>query len=452
MKIERPAGYWPSPWPGEDGGPQRSQAPQGIPGLGLRSDEKLTVASRDALASTMVILRQPGEVFVLRHTLGSNMLKNPTTSWVERIDPESLAPLDRSPDLQAGPFWPGGIAAHANGSLYTVYGSWCHRLDPDCTVTAVRQLPQARPYNSFVILGDGTIATKDFDLQCRHPAHLSLLDPETLEPRCSDVQLPEPVIARISTDGSSLYLVGTKTVYRYVWDPDAGRLERDDGWSFNYCTGPGQSYGWDPVISAGNLWFLDNGEHTYGISMLGAGVASGPVHLVRVSLDNSADNELIEVCGKGFGAVTDPPLYDPDRRIVLGYDSANAILRAWRFDQTGLKPLWCKPYATASHMIRYPDTGEIVVGDFSSRLSIVNRPPFRGLAMRSGRLVNLSWMRTTAAKLLHDDIVVLDIETGEERGRAKVPSLFQSVLFPTPGWDRDIYYCTFSTIARVAVD
>jgi len=46
---------------------------------------------------------------------------------------------------------------------------------------------------------------------------------------------------------------------------------------------------------------------------------------------------------------------------------------------------------------------------------------------------------------------VLDVETGAERGRASVPSLFQSVLFPCPGWSRDVYYCSFATLARIAV-
>ena len=29
-------------------------------------------------------------------------------------------------------------------------------------------------------------------------------------------------------------------------------------------------------------------------------------------------------------------------------------------------------------------------------------------------------------------------------------TLFQSVVFPAPGWSNDLYYCSFSTIARVA--
>ena len=56
-----------------------------------------------------------------------------------------------------------------------------------------------------------------------------------------------------------------------------------------------------------------------------------------------------------------------------------------------------------------------------------------------------------AGRLAHEDVLVLDVETGVERGRASVPSLFQSVLFPCPGWNRDAYYCSFSTVARIAV-
>jgi hypothetical protein len=48
-------------------------------------------------------------------------------------------------------------------------------------------------------------------------------------------------------------------------------------------------------------------------------------------------------------------------------------------------------------------------------------------------------------------VVVLDIETGSETARARVPSMFQSVLFPAPGWERDLYWCTFSTLARLEV-
>jgi len=53
-------------------------------------------------------------------------------------------------------------------------------------------------------------------------------------------------------------------------------------------------------------------------------------------------------------------------RIVLAYDSANRYLRAWRFDAHGatLTPLWEKsPFGCASHMLLYPDSGELVIND-----------------------------------------------------------------------------------------
>ena len=49
-----------------------------------------------------------------------------------------------------------------------------------------------------------------------------------------------------------------------------------------------------------------------------------------------------------------------------------------------------------------------------------------------------------------DAIVVLDIETGEERVRVDAGSPVQSVLFPAAGFDRDFYYCSFAALTRVS--
>jgi hypothetical protein len=69
-------------------------------------------------------------------------------------------------------------------------------------------------------------------------------------------------------------------------------------------------------------------------------------------------------------------------------------------------------------MIRYPDTGELVVND-------------------------------------HDDtgdaVVVLDIETGVERARASTGSPLQSVVFPAAGFGRDFWYCSFARVAHATL-
>ncbi len=439
---------WRSPWPAEDGGPRRAQAPTGIRGLGIGEREGLsTVAARDAFAVTMVILREPGEVFALRHTLGRRPLGDPSVAWVERIDPDTLAPVARSPELAAGPFWPGGLAAHANGSLHVVFGRWCHRLSPELDVLAARELDAPRPHNSFVVLPDGALATKDLDRELRHPATLTVLDPDGLEPLCKPVELPEPVIARLSADGAALYVVGITTAYRFLWD--GRRIERDEGFEIRYLDRPGQSYGWDPVIEGGQLWFLDNGAHEYSTTMRGAGSTPGPVHLARVSLENPDDRELVEVCGDPRGAVTNPPLYDPGRRIAIAYDSANGVVAAFRFEQR-LEPLWRRRLDHAAHMILYRDTGELVLHDYVGP-AVARTAAGRVAGRRLAAVARSERVRAAAARRGGDDVVVVDIETGAERGRARVPSMFQSVLFPTPGWSRDLYWCTFSTLARVAV-
>jgi hypothetical protein len=441
-------GLWPGPWPAEDAGPRRTQACDELPPLALgRTGTMETTAVRDALGTTMVILREPGEVYVLRHTLGRRPLEDPVVAWVERLDPVTLEVVGRSPDLESGPFWPGGMAAHANGSLIVVTGNHCHRLPPALEPLARVRLPAPRPYNSFVVLGDGTIATKDFDRELRAPASLTLLDPETLERRCPDFDLGEAAIARLSADGNDIYVVGCRTVMRLAWDGSG--LARDDAWGGPYLI-PGNSYGWDPVIAGGSLWFMDNGDHGFVTTMRGAGVAPGAVRLIRMSLDDAGDGEAVEVSGLPRGAVTDPPLYDPQRRIAVGYDSANGVVQAFSFRNGRLAPLWRRDLSHSAHMIFYPQTGELVMHDFHG--PAIGRTRLGRAAMR--RLTSSLHSDTLprmASRVSRDEVVVLDVETGEELARSPVPTLMQSVVFPAPGFDRDIYWATMSTVARIVV-
>jgi len=47
--------------------------------------------------------------------------------------------------------------------------------------------------------------------------------------------------------------------------------------------------------------------------------------------------------------------------------------------------------------------------------------------------------------------VVLDLDAGEDKARVDVPSPSQAFLFPAPGFGRDLYYQSLTTIARVVV-
>ena len=230
--------------------------------------------------------------------------------------------------------------------------------------------------------------------------------------------LPEASIARLSADGNTVYIVGVTNLYRAKWD---GRALALDGVGIHYTKVAGQTYGWDCVIALGAVWFLDNGlgSERYAGTFRGQGVSPAPLHLVRVDLATRAVS-LTEICGRPNGVVANPPLVDERRRIVVGFDSGNGVLAAFDIAADGaLTPRWSRDQNHACHMLLFADTGELVTTDHdASRMS--------------------------------DDIVVLDIESGAERARVASGSPIQSVVFPAAGWNRDVYYTSFATIARLA--
>jgi hypothetical protein len=383
------------------------------------------------MVAHMTVTRDPGEVYVQGHTgAGLN-----TTGWVERVDPESLETIHRSPPLEAGPMWPGGIAAHRTGDLYVTYGRWCHRLDASCQPVASRELPRERPYNSLLVLPDGCLVMKDFAggkgvhaLPAGVPgSELVVLEPERLD-IIARRELPEGSIARLSADvdpdgTARVYVIGETQAMRLRWDSARAALSLDEGWTTPYLRFDSQTFAWDAVIDGGYAWFLDNGEGAtaFGPSFRGKGTATSPLHLVRVPLDGPPEPEYVEVCGKPGGIIANPPAVDPDRCIAVGYDSGNGEMAAWRYSEDGMDLLWRRDQNQAGHMLRFPDTGELVCYDFDHE---------RGT----------------------EQCVVLDIKTGAEKARVAINSPVQCVVFPAACWARDVYITTFSTIARVWVE
>lgn len=409
------SGYFDSPWPGEDGDPTRSQAPRlGGAALPRTLPAKLKATTRPTLMSTMTALGAPGEVYLLTHTMLRSTFGLPTSARVERIDPVTLKPLARSPQLPGGPMWPGGMAVHANGDLYVVYGRHAHRLDRDCRVKAGLRLPLALPYNSFVILDCGLIVTKN--LSDRVAARLSVIDPDTMR-IIAETECPEPSIARLSAVGDTVYIVGTRSIFRYDWHGSA--LVRDEGWCHDYVGDSGQSYGWDVVLSLGQAWFMDNGRHRYRTSMIGRGVSPSANRLIRVALNDAADATAYVISGQPGGSITNPPLVDPDRRIVIAFDSANRYMRAWRIATDGrtLDPLWERPaFGCASHMLLLSQAGQVVTNDYRDH---------------------------------GEEVVVLAIKTGAEQARVRIGGLTQGVVFPSLGWQDDVYWCSMRRVARL---
>ncbi len=406
-------GYFDSPFPGEDGGPRRQMIGRGA-ALNARGAGAPSATWRAVAMANMVVLRAPGEVYLQ----GSSPPSAETTAWVERIDAHTVDAIVRSPDLPGGPWWPGGILVHENGDLYVTHGRWCHRLSPDLRVVAARELPCDRPYNSLLALSDGCLVMKSFVRDGSDRSYFSILEPDGLAFVESRVEIPEGSIARISkdiTDGREhVYVAGDHTIFRFTYRERT--LTLDEGWSYRYRTSPGQSFGWDPVIADGFAWFMDNGDAGFQRSLRGCGKAPDPLHLHRVSLTDASDHASFAPFDLPHGTIVNPPLIDASRRIAVAYDSGNGRIGAFRYDR-GFERLWEREMGASNHFLLYPDTGEIVVNDFDGDV---------------------------------EHVAVLDIETGEELARARTGSPIASVVFQSPGWERDVYSCAFPGITRVA--
>jgi hypothetical protein len=397
-------------WSHEDGGPRRRQIVSGG-GLGVVGGGDLEVTTRVAPVTTMAVARDE-RVYLLRHSPGER-----SSAFVERIDPVSLDPLERSLDLDGGPVWPGGLGVAPDGTVHVVFGNHAHHLGPNLAGIASRRLPRDRPYNSFVTLPDGHLVTKDFGGSLpgrplpaaqRVPCQLVVLEPDRLD-IVSTLTMPEPSIARLSADGDDVYVVGDTSLLRARWT--GAELVLDDDLRATYRTLEGQTYGWDCVIAAGAAWFLDDGDGAEGYSgtLRGHGLSTAPLHLVRVDLA-SGDVSMAEICGLPGGLVANPPVVDASRGVVVGYDSGNGRVTA--FDVDTLAVRWQREQDHGSHLVLFEETGELVTGD-------------------------------------GDDVVVLDIGSGTELARASSGHGLQSVLFPTPGLDGDVYVCSFMGISRV---
>ena len=421
MSTDPDAGYWSGPWPGEDGGPRRLGVPaDASPVPAISAGTPVDVVSRTDPLVTMVVTRDPGEVFLLRNGMGPDV-----TCSVERIDSDTLAPVADSGPLPGGRMWPGGLAAHANGSLYAVFGRHVHRLAPDLTVLATAVLPRDRPYTSFAILPDGTLVTKDFAGSLpgapvapgeREPCELIALEPDGLT-ELDRLELPEPSIARISSDGDHVYVVGDRSLLRVGWD---GRFVPDPGFRATYLTEEGQTYGWDCVLALGAAWFLDDGDGSTGFdgSFRGKGISSSPLQLIRVDLADGSVSTA-RVCDAAGGLITNPPVVDEQRRIAVGYDSGNGVMAAFDIaDDGGLSPRWRRDHDHASHLLLLPRSGALVTGDHDRE-----------------RMV--------------EQVVVVDIATGAELVRTDTEGPLQSAVFPALGWDATVYWCSLSTVSRL---
>jgi hypothetical protein len=430
-------GYYDSPWPAECGGPRRQKAPRSR-GLAVtpESEVKQTTRVNDEW-NVMMVLRKPGEVFMM----GNNHIDSKEKyGFLERIDPVTLETLARSPNLDTGGHtWCGGVVVHENGYLYLNNGNRCFKLDADCNVLAERVLPQDSAYNSFLIMADGSLVMKNMEHQHDGISKFVVLEPDSLEQVGEEVAIPENSMGRIAMDttpeGQFIYVPGRDTFFRFRYE--AGVLTMDESWQPIYRTGPyeEQTFSWDSCIAGGGCYFLDNGDNEAMTAIFSTrpfgqrvpdrgapfrGLASSPQKLFRIDLQDAKNIDHIAPFGSPRGNIFSPPAFDPVRNIGLAFDTGNGHFGAVRYtEQGGFEKLWSRDLRISMQMVLFIDTGEIVVNDFQNG---------------------------------YDDLVVFDIESGAEKARVSTGSQTANGMFLSTGWNRDVYYCSTSSIARMYVE
>ncbi|MEM7139916.1 MAG: hypothetical protein AAF548_02720 [Actinomycetota bacterium] len=422
-------GYWPSPWPVECGGPRRQKV-VGLPGPDLQPGDALTSTVREIDGwPVMTILREPGEVYLL---VGGGLAGDEappahrpgeaTRGWVERIDPVTLEPVARSADLPSGGWlWCGAIVAHENGDLYAVDGRFVHRLSPDLGTVTTVELDYDGPHNGLLVLSDGNLLTRNLGFRRTEPAHYVVLDPDlgvveefVLEERC---------MGRFSSDrtdeGEFVYFTTAGEVRRLRYG--GGALSLDPGWVASYSVERGQSDGWDTTIGSGAVHLMDMGRP---MNWFRPGISAQ--RAFRFDLGRPAEATVIDAIELPMAWNPGPPLFDPTRDILVHYDSLNGWVVAHRMDGEPVE-LWRREYRNFAQMIVWADTGELLVEDSGT-------PALMGGEADAG------------------SVVLVDIETGEEKGRAPTGGAALG-MFAGPGFDGDAYVCSLlGSITRVAPD
>ena len=431
-RKEKLPGYFDSAWPVECGGNRRQKAATGK--LLSKNSKTEMISTVSDKWNVMVIQREKNEFF-----LGGTMpyFNGPKPyGWVQKINSDSLEVLNESPQLPCGDHvWCGAIAAHENGSIIKVNGSFMHVLSPECEVILEKELPINQAHNGLLILSDGTIVTKDCRLENQQNSTITRLDPNTLELLHEPFALPEGSMGRIASDlnddGEFIYIPGIERIWRIKVLPDA--LELDEDWQPQYRNAyQSQGLAWDGCISEGSLWVMDNGDiesvrSIYGVNPNGRVAENthlswrnpapwkGRQRLIKFDLI-SGEKTSIEPFDKEGGGIIAPPVNVPEYEMCIAWDSINGGLAGISTTDRKLAVSWQLDMRPTMQPVIFPESGELVINNFENG---------------------------------EDELIVVDIATGELLSRAKVNARLANGMFLTPGLNRDIFYCTTGTFSKV---
>lgn len=391
------------------------------------------------------VTRGPDELFLLHGSLafkgfdGARVTKVDTRAW-------RVVWTRRLIDTAATGEWnyPGSIGAHADGSLYVVYGYRMARLDADTgdvlatAVLPTGQAPEDTTYNGFVALPDGNLVAKSLYRRpgCKEngfralargglvatPSDLPVVEAGTLRV-LSSTKAPEHLLGRITTavhrGRTYVYAAGKDNIFRYEYA--GGQLTPDPGWGPVPYRQPGESPG--SAITTADGWIFIQGN---------AGPAPVPFTVHAISQDDSSRVHRVQPFpGHPASFNASKLTYDAQNRRMYTTDGLIGKLACYDFDaQAGFTRRWVVEQGSYSFLV--------LVGPPEERVLLATR------------LVDTWWswlVRTKLSRL----VPWLAYIIGKERVTWRHPDtgtlLAESPELPAglaivPGFDGAVYYST----------
>ena len=144
----------------------------------------------------------------------------------------------------------------------------------------------------------------------------------------------------------------------------------------------------------------------------------GPQRLHRVSLENPEAHLSVEPFGTAGGGIIAPPVHVAEAEMAIAWDSINGGLAGVSTGDGGLDVAWQLDIRASMQPVVFPDSGELVINDFTADGD--------------------------------DDLVVVDVSSGALIDRVATGSRVANGMFLSAGGNRDVFYCSTLTVARVS--
>jgi hypothetical protein len=122
--------------------------------------------------------------------------------------------------------------------------------------------------------------------------------------------------------------------------------------------------------------------------------------------------------GNAGGGIIAPPVHIPELNRAVCWDSLQGGLAGVDTSGGRLSVAWTQPVRPSMQRVVFPESGELVNYDFTESGS--------------------------------DDLVVVDLESGELLDRVQTGSRIANGMFLSPDSDSDGFYCSTLGIAQVA--